>query len=194
MPTRAELSEVEDGHTELMRAALQGDTAAVKSLLAGGAEVNAKDNEGRTALMFAVTNLHSETARELLEHGADVNASAHDGGTALMLAASSGDIESVRALLSKGADSSDRYVRNGKTALTLAKENNHVNIVELLSDGRSQTARKECEQGQKVSKAFPCDIECAQARRTQCGLEESFVASGSERCSQTLSRLAFACG
>jgi ankyrin repeat protein len=65
MTTRTELSEIaadKDGHTELMRAALNGDTGAVKALLAGGNDANAKDSEGRTALMFAVINGHRDTA------------------------------------------------------------------------------------------------------------------------------------
>ena len=33
-------------HTELMRAALEGDSAYVRALLAGGADVNAKTPEG----------------------------------------------------------------------------------------------------------------------------------------------------
>ena len=60
MTTRDELSEIEEkkgDHTGLMRAALEGDTATVSALLAGGADVNAKDSEGRTALMFAVFNI-----------------------------------------------------------------------------------------------------------------------------------------
>ena len=145
MITRDELSEMGDNagkHTELMRAALEGDTNTVKALLAGGAQVNAKDHEGRTALMFAVTNMHPDAAKQLLEHSADANATAADGGTALMLAASSGDTESVRALLSNGADPSARYAQTGETALILAKKNSHDDVVSLLSNDRSQTARK----------------------------------------------------
>jgi ankyrin repeat protein len=59
MPTRAELSQIAeamDGHTPLMRAALEADTNTVKSLLSTRANVNASDNRGRTALMFAVIN------------------------------------------------------------------------------------------------------------------------------------------
>jgi ankyrin repeat protein len=45
--THAELSESENGHTELMHAALDGDTESVNALLTVGADVNAKDNKGR---------------------------------------------------------------------------------------------------------------------------------------------------
>jgi len=144
MTTRDELSEIKEetagDHTELMRAALEGDMATVRAHLTRGAEVNAKDDKGRTALMFAVINMHADIAGELLEHGADVNATANDGATALMLAASSGDTASVRALVRKGADPSGRYIRTGETALMLAKKKNHDDIVNLLSNNRTQTA------------------------------------------------------
>jgi len=76
MPTRAELSkaaEHEDEHTPLMIAALEGNTEAVKNLLALGGRVNAKDNKGHTALMFAVINSHTEIVKALLRAGARVN-------------------------------------------------------------------------------------------------------------------------
>lgn len=79
MTSRAQLSksaEHKGGHTDLMRAALGGQTETVKRLLEGGAEVNERDDEGRTALMFAVTNLHTDSAKALLDHGADVNLTA----------------------------------------------------------------------------------------------------------------------
>src|SRR5688572_29490162 len=96
MPTRAHLSKSalhEAGHTELMRAALEGQTETVKRLLESGANVNDRDDEGRTALMFAVANIQTDAAKALLDHGADVNVTANDGSSALMLAASSGDSE-----------------------------------------------------------------------------------------------------
>jgi ankyrin repeat protein len=58
MTTRGQMSESaehEGGHTELMRAALEGETETVKRSLESGADVNERDAEGRTALMFAVT-------------------------------------------------------------------------------------------------------------------------------------------
>ncbi|HEY0378949.1 MAG TPA: ankyrin repeat domain-containing protein [Pyrinomonadaceae bacterium] len=55
--------EVGSGHTALMRAALEGDTAHVKALLRRGANVNVKDLEGHTALMFAVVKKSNGSAR-----------------------------------------------------------------------------------------------------------------------------------
>ena len=135
MTTRAQMSESaehEDGHTNLMRAALEGRTEAVKTLLEGGADPNEKDNEGRTSLMFAVANIQTDAVNLLLDHGADVNATAIDGCTALMLAASSGDSGIVRALLSKGAYVSGKFIATGKTALVLAREKSYTEIAKLL--------------------------------------------------------------
>ncbi len=135
MPTRAQLSkaaEHSDEHTPLMIAALEGDTETVKTLLAGRARINAKDNEGRTALMFAVVNSHPEIVKVLLRAGARVNARARDGGTALILAVSNGDVEIARMLLDKGAKTGYSYVSTRKNAATLAAERGYVEIVELL--------------------------------------------------------------
>jgi ankyrin repeat protein len=57
----SESAEHEGGHTNLMRAALQGRTEELKTLLGGAADVNEKDDEGRTALMFAVTNIQKDS-------------------------------------------------------------------------------------------------------------------------------------
>ena len=66
------------GETALMTCARTGNVEAVKSLLAHGADVNAKETRrGQTALMWAVAEKHPEVARVLIEHGADVNAQSH---------------------------------------------------------------------------------------------------------------------
>jgi len=136
MTTRAELSAAEgygQGHTALMRAALDGNTEQVKELLHESADINQRDENGRTALMFAVINAHYETMRVLLEYGADVNAKSNEGGTALMAAALAGDLRMVDALLDKGADLRASLRETNETAATIAASHGYDEIVRRLS-------------------------------------------------------------
>lgn len=125
------------GNTQLMRAALDGYTEAVKDLLRKGANVNAQNKEGRTALMFAVINLRTDSVKELLKFGADVNVQAHCGCTPLLLAACSGDIGITQALLNRGADAR-KICWPGKTALIVAIEHSYHAIGELLKRAMGQ--------------------------------------------------------
>ena len=59
---------------DLIAAAKRGDVAAVKSLIARGANVNTRTNYGATALHFAADRGHLEVIKVLVEAGADVNA------------------------------------------------------------------------------------------------------------------------
>jgi ankyrin repeat protein len=59
---------------DLIAAAKRGDAVAVKSLIAKGANVNARTNYGATALHFAADRGHLEVIKVLVEAGADVNA------------------------------------------------------------------------------------------------------------------------
>lgn len=67
---------------KLIAASQSGETDKVKSLLADGADVNAKDREGWTALMHASWNGHTGVAAALLDRGADVGIRDNNGGTA----------------------------------------------------------------------------------------------------------------
>src|SRR5450759_4165705 len=78
-----------------------GDLAAVRALLAHGADVNARDAKGATALMYAAIYGDVEFVNLLLDKGADPNASNDLGINALMWAA--GDLAKVRTLVAHGA-------------------------------------------------------------------------------------------
>ena len=93
------------GSTPLMTAALYGDVALLKRLLAAGADPNAANNAGATALMWAAPD--AEKMQLLLDAGADVNARSEDRRSALLITSGSvGAASAVRLLLEYGADPS----------------------------------------------------------------------------------------
>ena len=75
----------------LADAVQQGDTPAVRSLLARNADVNATQGDGATALHWAAYRNDAETATALIRAGADVRAANDHGVTPLALAARNGN-------------------------------------------------------------------------------------------------------
>jgi len=71
-------------------AALRGDVAQIRLLLARGADVDSRDAARRTPLHVAALAGNAEAIQELLRHGAAVNALATRGRTPLYLAAAAG--------------------------------------------------------------------------------------------------------
>jgi ankyrin repeat protein len=104
------------GQTPFLRAALSGDTAAMRLLLEHGADPNLPTPAGTTPLMAAagvnwvVAQTYTESKESLLEaidicleHGADVNAANSMGLTALLGAANRGSNEIIGKLAEHGA-------------------------------------------------------------------------------------------
>ncbi|HKS26489.1 MAG TPA: ankyrin repeat domain-containing protein [Pyrinomonadaceae bacterium] len=119
----------------LHRAVDEGDFAALKSLIEGGADVNARSSDEWTPLMLATIKGHTEMVKALLENGADTNARNRKGWTALMFAVSMSDADTTRILLSAGANINARD-KEGKTALMQAAgENNRDSMRVLLGEG-----------------------------------------------------------
>src|SRR5574341_464807 len=130
-PTRS----LQSQEVALFDAAWSGDTSAVRSLLAAGVNVNARDPASKTALMDAAWNGDLRVTDALLAAGADVNARTLDGDTALMMASAGGYIEIVRALLAMNADVNAKN-RFGETAIDVAAEEGHLLVVRLLLKAR----------------------------------------------------------
>jgi ankyrin repeat protein len=122
-----------EGSTPLMRAAKNGDSAALRLLLASGAEVDARQKNGTTALMFAAgigygtgtfANDYAtpaellESVRVLVAAGADVNAVSEAGQTPLHFGAQASD-DIVKFLASSGAKL-DVKDKQGRTPVEMA--------------------------------------------------------------------------
>ena len=81
----------EEGLTELMLCASEGDLEECKRLLDQGANINQQDDKGATALIYAVLNNCEEVTRLLLSNGADKKlATKKNGLTPLMVARKNG--------------------------------------------------------------------------------------------------------
>ena len=138
-----------------MTAARTGVADAVRTLLAHGADVNAKESwRGQSALMWAAAEGHAEAIQVLLEAGAQVNARSTAGWTPLLFAAREGQLAAVRALLAGGAVVNDslrgrtgrgrgagpagaeasRPPAGGSSALVLAVGSGHFELAAFLLD------------------------------------------------------------
>ncbi len=98
--TRVDVRNLDD-ETPLMMAALKGQVAMVRRLLAREADVN---KPGWTPLHYAATGGNVEVIRLLLDAHAYIDAESPNGTTPLMMAARYGSEEAVKLLLEAGAD------------------------------------------------------------------------------------------
>ena len=95
---------VANATTPLMHAALKGDFATAKALLAAGANIAARNGDGNNALWLACVEQNVDMLDLLIDAGIDIDNRNENGATALMFAASSGRTEVVAMLLARGAD------------------------------------------------------------------------------------------
>lgn len=107
----------EFGRTALHYAASENNAKEVQRLIAGGAAVDARDNDQWTPLIFAAQMGYADIATLLLDHGADVNAINVSGRSALARAVmapkndgSSDAIATIRVLRARGADPTSKTI------------------------------------------------------------------------------------
>lgn len=100
----ADAGQIIQGRSMLGWAAVAGNAAIIRRLLAAGADPNAVDQGGLTPLMLAITMQHSEAVAALLEKPQDFKRLHPVGKTLGMLAVESGKTEIVRLLLDAGVD------------------------------------------------------------------------------------------
>jgi uncharacterized protein len=117
--------------TPLHRAASAGDTAAIRRLVADGADVDARDGAGRTPVLVATVARHADAVRELVDAGADVNIRDDKLFNPFLYAGAEGLLDILRIVNEAGADPAitNRY---GGVALIPACERRHVEVVRYL--------------------------------------------------------------
>jgi ankyrin repeat protein len=169
---------VKGGGTILSLAALRGDEAMLKHLLARGADPNAatdgstmdnaassenikvveillqagakvnNDSKTSSALGSAAIRGQVEIMRLLLANGADPNYRDYENHTALMSAVMSQNVEAVRLLLEAGADMNVKS-QDERTALDRAEINDFPQIAALLINAGAKRGSEITESGNK---------------------------------------------
>ena len=129
-------------------AAMRDDVAAVRALLADGADVNAPRGDGMTGLHWAALNGNVEIARLLVGAGADLEAATRIGAhTPLHVAGREGTGEIVAVLAEAGANVA-AVTETGATPLHFAAASGDVLAVTALLDHGAPVDAAEPEWGQ----------------------------------------------
>lgn len=133
----------------LANAAMRGDIATVRSLLATSkGSLNVAQGDGMTALHWAADRGDLAMTQALLKAGAKVSATTRLGGyTPLDIAAQKGKGDVVRALLVAGADPNATTI-GGSTALHFAAESSSPEAVAALLEFKANPNAREKEWGQ----------------------------------------------
>ncbi|NGN63721.1 ankyrin repeat domain-containing protein [Streptomyces sp. A7024] len=115
----------------LLEAADFGDADAVRTALAAGASVEARDANRRTPLLLAALGDHLAAAEALVAAGADVNAQDDRDDSAWLVTGVTGSVAMMRALLPAGPDLKVTN-RFGGISLIPASERGHVDYVRAV--------------------------------------------------------------
>lgn len=132
-----------DNKIPIVLAAVNGQEAAVRALIARGAKVENPDLDGLTVMTYAAAWDRCPVITLLQRCGADLNHQCNEKRTPLSYAAKHGCKEAVEALLNLGArkEIKDKFSR---TALWYATQNGSLEIVQLLIERGANIEAGDC--------------------------------------------------
>lgn len=116
----------------LHRAAWHGDLPKLKSLIASGANLDARDARGRTPLHVATHARQREAVKLLARAGANMDLLEDDRYDAVTIASVADDVTTLTLLLSLGANAGQTTSRYDGTALIAAAHLGHDEVVRRL--------------------------------------------------------------
>ncbi len=154
---------------ELIEDVKNKNLTAVKTLLAGGENVNAANAQGNTALHYAVATGNSEMVKLLLAHNADMNAANSKGWTPLKIAEKKNVGEVYNVLEEKIA--ADKAAAQAKAEKLKAEAEAKAKAeAEKLAQQKAEAeakAKKEAEEKAQKIKEAQARIEAEKAALTQ---------------------------
>jgi len=116
----------------LFKAAQEGDVTAIRRLVEGGANVDARDPRGRTPVHVAAFASQDEALRALAEAGSDMNALDGQAYDAVTIAAVADDPHLMSLAIELGNDPGLTTSPYDGTALIAAAHLGHVEVVRRL--------------------------------------------------------------
>jgi ankyrin repeat protein len=166
-------------------AAMHGDIAAVRTLIAKKADVNAPQADGSTAIQWAAYHNNLAMADALISAGANVKLASREGATALYLSAQEGRAAMIAKLLAAGADANETEP-NGETPLMLAARSGDLDSIKLLLDHNAQIEAREKLRGTTplmwaVSESHPAAVKLLIDRGAQVSAKAAPDAGGKPR-------------
>jgi ankyrin repeat protein len=167
---------VED--TALVEAVKDGDTAAVRALLAKHVNVDAPEADGTSALHWAAERDDLELVDTLLKAGAAARVTNRHGMTPLHLAAANGSAAIIERLIAAGADP-DAALPDGETVLMTAARSGHAEAVTALIEHGAKVNTKEPHKGQTALMWAAADNRAAVVRAlSSAGADVHAVSTG----------------
>ena len=132
----------------LHNAAMQGDVADIRRLVASGVDVNALLDGGQTALHTAAFRGEVGAIMELVKLGANIKAkSKKQGYTALHMAVGEGHLVAAKTLVLLSADIEAKAAEGGHTPLHVAADKGNVKMLKTLVELSADIEAKSDDKG-----------------------------------------------